>query len=124
MNEDRLKNLRALKAEIKYRTKEIENFPQGIVTDYYYDYINGKKRVKTLIGMSDCDYLKNRLQAKIEALEAEIQAVENYLDSIADKEMAAILCMRYRYGLKLEQIAEEVGYERSTIGKKINDHFK
>jgi DNA-directed RNA polymerase specialized sigma24 family protein len=124
MNEQRLQNLRALKAEIKVRTKEIENWPQGIVTDYYYDYINAQKRVKPLIGLADCDHLKKRLQAKIEALEAEILAVENYLDSIEDKEMATILYMRYSRGMKQEDIGKELGYERSAIAKKITEFWR
>ncbi len=124
MNEARLENLRTLKAEIKYRTKEIENWPQGMVVDYYYDYPNGQKRVKPLIGNADCNYLKKRLEAKIEALEAEIQAVEDYIESIEDTETRTILTLRYRYGLNLEQIGKELNYERSAVGKKIKQHFE
>lgn len=123
MDEQRLDNLRALKAEIRYRTKEIENWPQGIVTDYYYDYPNGQKRVKPLLGVADCSGLKRKLQGKIEALEREINAIEDYLATIPDPEMRAILCMRYRYGLTHQQIGEEIGYERSVISRKIKQFF-
>ena len=124
MDRQQLEHLNCIKAEIKVLTKEVENYPQGIVTDYYYDYPNGEKRVRPLIGLADCRHIKKRLQAQLEALEAEINAIEDYLETLEDIEMRAILRLRYRCNMKLEQIGDELGYDRSTIGKKLSEFWK
>ncbi len=119
-----MEQLRSIKAELKYRTIEIENWPQGLVVDFCYDYPNGKKRVRPLIGIADCSGLKNRLQERIAELERERNAVENYLASLPDQELRSILSLRYIYGLTHQQIGKEMGYEKSTITKKINGHWR
>jgi len=124
MNEQRLEQLRSIKAELKYRTIEIENWPQGLVVDFCYDYPNGKKRVRPLIGMGDCSGLKTQLQQRIDELERERIAVEKYLESLPDQELRSMLTLRYVYGLTHQQIGKEIGYERSVITRKIQHYFE
>lgn len=124
MDKARLEHLNCTKAEIRFLTAEIENWPEGIVTDYYYDYPNGQKRVKPLMGYADCSGLKLLLDAKLQALQNEIEQMEQYLDTIEDTEIRSILRLRYRNGLTHEQIGNELGYERSVISRKINDFWR
>ena len=119
MDKQQLEHLNCVKAEIRFLTKEIENWPEGIVTDYYFDYPNGQKRVRPLIGVADCSGLKLLLDAKLQALQSEIEQMEQYLDSIEDTEIRSILRLRYRNGLTLKQVGDELGYELSTVSKKI-----
>jgi hypothetical protein len=124
MDKKQLEHLSATKAEIRLLTCEIMNFPEGLVTDYYYDYPNGEKRVRPLIGYADCSGLKRRLQGQIDTLNDEIEAIENYLATVEDTEMRAILRMKYRNDMTSEQIGKEMGYEGSTIRKKLNKYWR
>ncbi len=121
MDKKQLESLKPIKAEIKSLTREIENWPEGIVSDFYYDYPNGQKRVRPLVGLADCSHLKRQLDEKLEQLQIEVSRMEDYLDTIEDGEMRAILRLRYRNGLTLTEIGNELGYDRSTIGKKLKD---
>lgn len=124
MDKARMEHLNCTKAEIRLLTCEIMNFPEGVVNDYYYDYPNGQKRVRPLIGYADCSGLKRRLEGQINTLQDEIEQMENYLDTIQDTEMRSILRLRYRNGLTTDQIGKELGYEGSTIRKKLNGFWK
>jgi DNA-directed RNA polymerase specialized sigma24 family protein len=124
MDKKQLEHLNCTKAEIRFLTAEIEHWPEGIVTDYYYDYPNGQKRVRPLIGYADCSGLKRLLDEKLKTLQTEIEQMEQYLDTIDDTEIRAILRLRYRNGLTLQQIGDELGYELSTVSKKITAFWK
>ena len=119
MELETLKGLSSLKAEIRSITREIENFPQGIVSDYAYSYPNGVKKVIPLVGYADCSHIRKRLQIKLDELQDRLEEMEDWLDTLEDCELAAIVRMKYRNGLTLEQIGDELGYDRSTVGKKV-----
>lgn len=124
MDKKQLEHLNCTKAEIRFLTKEIEGWPEGIVTDYYYDYPNGQKRVRPLIGVADCAGIKRRLDQVLADLNREVQQMEDFLANIDDTELRAILRLKYRNGLTHEQIGQELGYEKSTITKKVNEYWK
>lgn len=124
MDKKQLEHLNCTKAEIRFLTKEIEEWPEGIVTDYYYDYPNGQKRVRPLIGVADCIGIKRRLDEVLADLNREVQQMEDFLADIDDTELRAILRLKYRNGLTHEQIGNELGYERSVITRKINDFWR
>ena len=124
MDKAKLEHLNCIKAEIKVLTKEVENFPQGIVSDYCYTYPNGQKRVTPIVGLADCRHIKKRLDLKLKALEEELEAIEDYLETLEDEEMRAILRLKYRNGMTNEQIGQELGFEKSTITKKLIEHWK
>lgn len=124
MDKAKLEHLNCTKAEIRLLTAEIQNWPEGIVVDFYYDYPNGHKRPRPLIGYADCSGLKRTLEIKLATLQAEIEQMERYLDTIEDTEIRAILRLRYRNGLSFEQIGNELGYDRSTVGKKLNEYWR
>ncbi len=123
MDKHQLEHLNCIKAEIKVLTREVENFPQGIVSDYCYTYPNGQKRVTPIVGLADCRHIKKRLDLKLKALEEELEAIEDYLETVEDTEMRAILRLKYRNGMTHTQIGQELGYDQSVISKRIKRHF-
>ena len=50
--------------------------------------------------------------------------IEGFLETLSDMEMKSILKMKYVDRKKDCDIARELGYERSTITKKIDSFFK
>lgn len=123
MDKARLEHLNCLKAEYNALLKEVQNWPEGIVTDFYYDYPNGHKRPRPLIGIADCSGLKRTLDDKLTTLQTEIEQVEQYLDTIEDTEIRAIFRLRYRNGLKISQIGQELGYDKSVISRRIKAYW-
>jgi len=124
MNKKQLESLKPIKVEIKSLTREIENWPEGIVSDFYYDYPNGQKRVRPLVGLADCSHLRRDLKAKLDELQQAVAEMEEYLDTVEDEEMRAILRLKYRNGLTLEQIGNELGYDKSAISRKLKAHWE
>lgn len=124
MNKKQLESLKPIKVEIKSLTREIENWPEGIVSDYYFDYPNGQKRVRPLVGYADCSHLRRGLKAKLDELQRAVADMEEYLDTVEDEEVRAILRLKYRNGLTQEQIGNELGYDKSTISKKLKEFWR
>ena len=71
---------------------------------------------------------KNKLIAYKKKRIAELQdkaiEIEEFIENIEDSITRQIFELKYIDGLKLEDIAELIGYDRSTIGKKIKKYLK
>lgn len=50
--------------------------------------------------------------------------IDMFIESIEDLTIKEILSQRYLEGKTLEQIGEDLGYDFSTVGKKINAFFQ
>lgn len=133
MTRDELAKIRILKAKIKSIRDELDNAPLGdvFVGDTYKDYSSGQGVVKAVYGygLSKKAYnrqeaLKKALSAKLAELQDRLAEMEDWLDSLEDEEIETILRMKYRNGLKDWQIAEELGYERSTVTYKLIKFFR
>jgi hypothetical protein len=133
MTRGELAKIKILKAKIKSIKDELNNMPMGdvFVGDTYKDYESGQGVVKIVqgYGMSEKAYdkqqvLKKRLGEKLAELQDRLAEMEDWLDSLEDEEIETILRMKYRNGMKDWQIAEELGYCRTTITMKLKKFFE
>ena len=68
--------------------------------------------------------LKERYYQKLRQIQQEIAFLEGFLDQVEDPQTRDILRLYYVNGLTQEQIAEELGYTRETISRKIRDFWQ
>lgn len=124
MTKNRLKKLRSLIKEAEHLQAEYEEmlcFPKTFVQDSVKDYSTGYPHNIVIQGYGSDDFvmLRQKLYDKLSRIRRERQELEGWLDSVGDPEMRDILRLQYINGLTQEQIADELGYERSGIASKI-----
>lgn len=126
MKEEELKKYRSNKKYIEYLERKSEK--------KYYEHstvvgsMNEFPYIKRKFAVSD-DFEKSEInnraeQQKKQRLEQAIYEVEKYIEEIQDIELKMIFSMYYIEGLKQEEVAKNLGYERSTIAKKITKELK
>lgn len=127
MTKTELEQLRHLPAEIKAIQHDIDNLPMTV------DSVTGSRLVipydKHSIQIEGLDVkrelrLKARLQIRLDELQDQLEAMEDWLDTVGDSEMRVILRLKYRNGLTDGQIGAELGYCRSAIAMKIQRFLK
>ena len=125
MTRNDLEKLRSLKFEIAQLEEELKK-PQepSEVIIAYKDYRNSAKGIpKVDRGLDDGTEVKKKLvdslQKKLNERIRLANAMESWIDEIKDPEMRVILRMYYGRGCNQKEIAQKLGYERSTIAKKL-----
>ena len=130
---DRFSNLRKLKKEaevIKRELDELSFVPKEWVADTVKDYRTGYPRTVVIEGYGNSEYARRRdrlykaYARKLEAIQDEIESLEEKLAEVEDPELRAMLRLRYINGLTLEQIADEVGYSVITIKRRFKEFYK
>ena len=127
MTKEELEKIPALKLSIKSIQEELGNLPNvtDSVTGSDPEYPYTLHTVKIYGRDEDrAAALRYRLERKCVKLQGEISKMEDWLDTLEDVTMGAILRATYRNGLTQGQIAVELGYERSTISKKLKEFFE
>lgn len=124
MKKSRLKKLRALIKEAEHLQSQYMDaicFPKELVQDSVNDYRIGQPHPISISGYGDSSYadIRQRLYEKQRQIQQEIAFLEDWLDSVEDPELRDILRLQYINGLTQEEIAQELGYERSGIASKI-----
>lgn len=126
MTKNRLKKLRGLIKEAEHLQSELNDtllFPScnEYVADSAQDYSTGRPHTFKVEGYGQESYVKLRqkLYDKLNRIQQDRQEIEDWLDGVADPEIRDILRLQYINGLTQEQIADELGYERSGIASKI-----
>jgi len=118
--------------EIEIEHQKLENFrfdpdsyQEDVVTGSDSEFPYTKHHFK-ISGYGTVEYprRKDALRAKIARIRQEIEEVERFIEKVDDVEMRNILTMYYELGMTQEQIAEECGYEQSTISKKIKEFWQ
>ena len=127
----RCENLRHRYKEVEIEQQKLDNFkfkPES----YQEDVVSGSdnefpyaKHHYKIRGYGNIEYPRRRaaLREKISRIKGEIEEVERYIEKVENVEMRNILTMYYEMGMTQDQIAEEYGYERSTISKKIKEFW-
>lgn len=127
----RCENLRDRYKEVEIEQQKLDNFKfepesyqEDVVTGSDSEFPYGKHHFK-IRGYGSVEYPKRKqaLREKISRIKDEIAEVERFIESVEDVETRNILTMYYELGMTHEQIADEYGYERSTVTKKINDFW-
>lgn len=126
MKRQDLEQMRAMYQELNTLQKEYNRTPAEEVGDTYGDYRTGRKIVKVMYGKSTKkkDRLRSKMRRKEEEICEALTQMEAWLDEIEDSEIRDILRLYYAVGLTLDEIAERKGYERSSIGKKMDRFWK
>ena len=129
MNRKDLEKMRGLIFEIKNLEKKADKPGRSWVVDYYKDYRkNPKGMVKPLEGYDDGQEELKKLENRIHNLKrkriAQINEMEDWIDSVEDPTMRTILRMYYRDGMKYKQIGKELGYSIDGIKSKLNRFWK
>lgn len=117
-----LEQLRALNQELETLRKAYRFAPAEDVGDTYGDYRTGRKIVKVMYGKSSPKKrrLEKEIGQKADAICGKLLEMEAWINAVEDAEMRDILRLYYAVGLTQEEIGGLKGYERSSIGKKID----
>ena len=125
MKREELERLRGLHAEIRQlramrpRRKEVVIF--------YKDYRSGKGIPKTDVGVDDGSNEAEELRKAIERTERkairQATAVEAWLGEIEDPTMRVIIRGYYVEGKTQAEIADDMGYSREWVKKKLHDFW-
>lgn len=119
-----LEQLKFLKNEVRLLEQECMTAKTPMIADTVVGCTPSRidKHVITIRGIdyAKIDRINRRLDRKIAELQDEMDRLNDYIDSIPDSEMRQIIQLRYRNGLGWQQIAHELGYDRTTVAKKHN----
>jgi len=117
-----LEKLRGLRVEIE-SLQHIRPKSQT-VSIFYKDYRTGIGIPKTDVGLDSGEEERRELDKKImrkeRQLSRQVSEIEDWLDSVPDPEMRTILRYYYAEGMSQREIGEKLGYDRSTITKRIH----
>lgn len=117
-----LEKLRGLRAEIE--SLQHIRPKSRTVSIFYKDYRTGKGIQKTDVGLDSGEEERRELVKKImrkeRQLSRQVSAIEDWLDGIEDPEMRTILRYYYADGMSQREIGEKLGYDRSTITRRIH----
>ena len=128
MTKKQLEKLKKLKKEAEQLKKLLER-PASLremVVDSVKDYRTGYPHNITIAGCGQNSYpeLQQKYYDKLQKIQKEIKVMEDWLDSVSDPEMRDILRLQYINGLTQEQIADELGYVRETVSRKIKKFWE
>lgn len=129
MNKKRLTKLKSLISEAEHLSVEIEElqwFPKEQVVDSVKDYRTGYPHTVAIAGYGSDEWVKlrQRLYEKLGRIQSERMILENWLDNVSDPEIRDILRLQYVNGLTQEEIAQELGYARETISRKLSTFWE
>lgn len=135
MKKEELEEYQKIKKEIKLLERQIEREEDKEIP-VVLGTVRGSMRnfpyieKQTVVHMYDpvmSDIIDKSIQMKKkkkEELEYIVNETETYINEISDNELRMIFTMYYIEELKQEEIANILGYERSTIAKKIAKGLK
>lgn len=128
MTRAEMEQIKTIPSEIDAIKDTLNNPKMEYVNVYYKDYRTGKGIPKS---RSEYDYdhnewnkLKRKLRRKIEILGRLVVKAEKFIETIDDAEMRTILRQYYINGRTQEAIGKQLGYDDSTISKKLDAFWK
>lgn len=128
MTKEQLKKLKKLIKEAEHLKKllEVPASSREMVTDSVKDYRTGYPHTLTIAGCGQNNYpdLQQKYYNKLQKIQSEIKALEDWLDAVTDPEMRNILRLQYEDGLTQEEIADTLGYSRATIARRVKEFWK
>ena len=128
MTKAEMEQIKTIPSEIDAIKDTLNNPKMEYVNMYYKDYRTGKGVPKS---RSEYDYdhkewnkLKKKLRRKIEILGRLVVKAEKFIETIDDAEMRTILRQYYINGRTQEAIGKQLGYDDSTISKKLDAFWR
>lgn len=128
MTKKQLEKLKKLMKEAEHLKDKLEE-PASLremVVDSVKDYRTGYPHNITIAGCGQNSYpeLQQKYYEKLLQIQEKIKSMEDWLDSVSDPEVRVILRLQYINGLTQEQIADELGYVRETVSRKIKKFWE
>lgn len=128
MTKQELEQIVSLKNEIRLIDQEIKDLESRVVVDTVTGsrtYIPYDKHQIVIKGadVGSTIKLRAKLILKSEELQDLLYDLESWVEQIDDPDMRCIFRLYYRKGLTQEEIGAELGYERSTISRKIQEYL-
>ena len=126
---ERLEMYRNNRAEIRELKEKLQHLGEGdslIGNSVVLDYRKGYPQPSSVVGY-DYDLeqkRRKRYQDQIAKLEAEQDALEEFIFGIPDGRMRRIFQLYFLEGLTQEKVARKMNLDRSRISRKINDFLK
>lgn len=127
MTEKELNQLHWINKEIEVLKRQKEDLESQ-------SYCKGQEITDMPLGSGISDKVGNRAIAmqeinelyeiKLKELYVVRGRIERYISNIEDVELRLILRLRCINNMTWEDIAQETGYERTTVAKKYRNHFK
>ena len=123
MNEKKLSRFYWLQKEIKDLEERIAILDSGVSAIKYDSLsVSGSKHIDTL--QERITELKETwMDKRVSALEEYIK-IEKYILSVPDEELRLIMRYRFMDLMKWEQIGDKMGYDRTSVAKKVRGWFK
>lgn len=106
-----LKNYQKYKREIPFMRAELDEMlttDAGLGSSVILDYQRGYPRPQSVVGF-DFDLYEHRKEV-LERRKAQVEAVEQWIESIEDGQIRCVFRMRYINGMSWVRIAEKTGY--------------
>lgn len=128
MTKKQLEKLKKLMKEAEHLKAKLEK-PASLremVIDSVKDYRTGYPHNIIIAGCGQNNYpdLQQKYYDKLQKIQQEIATMEDWLDAISDPELRDILRLQYADGLTQEEVADELGYSRATIARRIKEFWK
>lgn len=124
----RLRNFRKLIKESEHLANMLARSAEGkeYLADTVKDYRSGYPHNILISGIGDDKYprIQQEYYEKLRKIQSEIAAIEKWLDGVPDSEVRDILRLQYVNGLTQEQIADELGYARETVSRKLKKFWE
>lgn len=124
----RLRNFRKLIKESEHLANMLARSAEGkeYLADTVKDYRSGYPHNILISGIGDDKYpkIQQEYYEKLRKIQSEIAAIEKWLDGVPDPEVRDILRLQYVNGLTQEQIADELGYARETVSRKLKKFWE
>lgn len=128
MTRAEMEQIKTIPREIDAIKDTLNNPRMEYVNVYYKDYRTGKGIPKSRSEYDydhlECDRLEKKLKRKIERLAKLVVKAEKFIETIDDSEIRTILRQYYINGHTQEAIGSKLGYDNSTISKKLDAFWK
>lgn len=123
MNEKELSKFFWLQKEIKDLEERIATLDSGLSAIKYNSLsVSGSKKVES-IQEKIVELKESWMEKRISALEEYIK-MEKFILSVQDDEIRLILRYRFMDLMKWEEIGNKLGYDRTSVAKKIRNFLK
>lgn len=122
MTREQLKEYQSKRVEIEELKDKLSHLGESLAdTDVIMDYRSGYPVPKAVVGVEPGRYwrLHDSYKRRIEQLEEECAAIEEYIEGIPDSMTRRIFRMFFLEGRTQREIGKITHLERSSISKKI-----
>lgn len=127
MTEKELKQLFFLKKEIEKIKEEIEALGCQTFSIPIWDGMpKGKGGTSDKVGQvaTETAYLKEQLERKLQESYIQRNRIEQFLDSIEDREIRLIFRLRHVNCMNWRAIGKELGYDHSVVFRKHKNYLQ